>query len=320
MAFRIRCAPIVLGMLAVAIVTVPSRSDDGGNRLTAAVRRPDNVGMLQRAYAGLRQDISQAIDALEVAAALTTIANASAGGDDVLALPPPAAPDWNQRAAQADAVAPSGPPYQTPGNGSATLGAWTYAGGNRSANVAMTGSNLASDGSATVGMNAGAALTPGPFQFNAGLGGSDSGAWNGLAGSQLALGRTKLNASSSLGGTIGTPGSAQMGYAVSASDDVTDQISVNGGLNWSRPLTSDIGNWACQGALHLNHDLASDLKVIGELGVAANGADCWQVSPQAHATTGLLWTPGGGSAISTTLTDPFNGGYTLVTAASRPFN
>jgi len=311
---------MVLGLLAVMLATGASRSDDSGDRLTAAAHSPDSVGALQATYMAVHDDIARVVDALQVAGALTTIADSGAGGDDVLSLPPPDAPDWNQRAAEADGVASSERAYQTPGKGSATLATWTYTGGSRSANVAMTGSNLASDNSATVGMNAGATLSPGPLQFNAGLGGSDSGAWNGLAGSQLALGSAKFIASTSLGGTIGTPGSAQMGYAVSASNDVTDQVSVNGGLNWSRGLTSDIGSWACQGALHVKHDLAGDLKAVGELGIAAGGPDCFEAQPQAHAMTGLQWTPGGGSAISASFIDPFNGTYTLATAASRPFN
>ena len=330
----------VMDVALIRDVADTSRADVGEDRLVAAARRPDGGERLQQPDVVVRQDILRTMDALsisdaassaagglpsngtdpEVAAALTTIANAGAAGVDVLSAPPPAEPDWNKLAAEADRVATSETQYQTAGKGMSTLAAWAYAGANRSANVSMTGSNLVSDDFATLGANAAATFTPGPFQFNVGMGGSDSGAWNGLAGSQLALGALKFNASSNLGSTIGVPGAGQMGYAVSASDDLTDQVSVNGGLNWSRPLTSDLGNWAYQGALQLKHELTGDLKLVGELGVAASGPDYWEVSRQAHATTGMQWTPGGGSAISATFTDPFNGNYTLATAASRPFD
>ena len=254
----------------------------------------------------------------DVAAALAAIARAGESGVDVLAPPAPTTPDWNKLAAADDNVPGGTRSYQTPGSGQATLVSWNFATGDRSGHLAVTGANMLA--SASLGVNAGATLTPtGPVQLNVGLNGSENGAWNSLLSSQVALGKMKLTASGTYADKIGTQTDAgQLGYSVTAGSDLTDQLSVNGALNWSRADTSATDSRGYHGAVHLNRDLGSDLKLTGELGVSASGPQSWVLAPQGYATTGLQWAPGGSSVVSATLTDQ-SGTYRLAAAAGHTF-
>jgi hypothetical protein len=255
----------------------------------------------------------------ELAAALSAIADAGAAGVDVLAPPPPATPDWNQLAAAETHATLTRRHYQAPGGGTATLASWSFGDGEHSGHLAVTGANMASDNSASLGLNAGATVKPGPVQLDFGLNGNDSGAWSGRVSSQMSVGKVQLTAASNYGATLGTPtDSGQLGYSLSASSSLTDQLSVNGALSWTRADLSLTDSRGYHGAVHLSHDLGRDLRLSSEMGVSASGDDSWGLQPQAYAMTGLNWTPRGGAAVSASITDQA-GAFSLATAARAPF-
>jgi hypothetical protein len=206
------------------------------------------------------------------------------------------------------------------GDDPTTLASWNYADGNRSGHVSVVGSDFDSDNSASLSFNANASVATKPFQFSTALTGDDSGALNWLATSQYSFGKVKLTASGNYGSTLGAVGDTeQVGYGLSASTSLTDQLALNGGINWAHAEASPDDTRGFQGALHLTRQLDSNLKLTGELGVSGTGVDTWATPAEPYGSTGLEWTPGGGSAISASFTDNASGQYSLATALNRQF-
>lgn len=74
------------------------------------------------------------------------------------------------------------------------------------------------------------------------------------------------------------------------------------------------------GGLDLSHDLASELKLVGSASVSGSGTDSWLAMPAVSGSASLQWSPGGGSALSASISDQIGGSYHLSMAVVRPFN
>lgn len=252
----------------------------------------------------------------EIASALAAIAQSGADG---LAPPPHTAPDWNRLAAGTLGVS-RGTTYRTAGNAE-TLATWGSDEGKRSARLAVTGNNLLSPTSAVLGVKAAASYVPGPYTVGLDWTGSQSGAWNGIASSQISAGNLKLGASGSFASSVtNLVGSGQVGGSVSASSAVTESLSLNGALNWSRGLTGTTDARGYTGTAQLSQPLGSDLKLVGTATVSGGVATIWAAPPQVLGNAGLQWTPSDGPAVSATVSDQLGGSYRLAMGANRSFN
>ena len=253
----------------------------------------------------------------EIAAALAAIAQP---GVNALAPPMSPPPDWNALVAAANHFSPPVPPaYRRPGNAE-TLASWTGDVGEGSAHLAVIGNNLLSNAT-WLGVQAGASYAPAPFAFGMDVNGDQSGAWNAAASSQVAAGVLKFAASGRFASNIRSlVGSGQVGGSVSVSSAISESLSLDGALNWSRGLTSNSDVRGYQGTARVSRALGSDVKLIGTATVSGGASNTWVAPPQVYGSAGVQWTPGGGPALSASISDQFGGDYRLAMGASRPFN
>jgi hypothetical protein len=236
----------------------------------------------------------------------------------IAALSPPR-PDWHRPTTKRPH--PGGTPAarKTLGD-SETLMKLNASLGPGSGHLAITGTGLNSH-AAALGFNAGAAYKPGPVQFDLGLNGTQSGSWNALATGKLNAGKLTFTATRSESGSLETglaPG--QLAASVAANSDITAGLSLHGTLNWSRNDGSATDTRSYSGGIDLSHDLGTELKLIGNASVTGSGTDTWLAMPAVSGSAGLQWSPGGGPALSASISDQIGGSYHLSMAVARPFN
>jgi hypothetical protein len=236
----------------------------------------------------------------------------------VAALSPPR-PDWHRPTTKRPH--PGGTPAARKALGdNETLMKLATSLGSGSGHLALTGTGLTSH-AATLGFDAGAAYLPGPIRFDLGLTGSQSGNWNARAAGKLDAGRLTFTASRSESGSLETglaPG--QLAASVAGSSEIVAGLSLHGALNWSRHDGSATDTRSYSGGIDLSHDLGTELKLIGNASVAGSGTDTWLAMPAVSGSAGLQWSPGGGPALSASISDQIGGSYHLSMAVARPFN
>jgi hypothetical protein len=189
-----------------------------------------------------------------------------------------------------------------------------------SGHLAITGTGLNSH-AAALGFNAGAAYKPGPIQFDLGLTGTQSGSWNALATGKLDAGKLTFTASRSESGSLETglaPG--QLAASVATNSEILSGVTLHGALNWSRNDGSATDTRSYSGGIDLSRDLGTELKLIGNASVTGSGTDTWLAMPAVSGSAGLQWSPGGGPALSASISDQIGGSYHLSMALARPFN
>jgi hypothetical protein len=189
-----------------------------------------------------------------------------------------------------------------------------------SGDLTITGTGLNSH-AAALAFNAGAAYKPGPIQFHLGLNGTQSGGWNALATGKLNAGKLTFTASRSESGSLETglaPG--QLAASVAANSEIVAGLSLHGTLNWSRNDGSATDTRSYSGGIDLSQDLGTELKLIGNASVTGSSTDTWLAMPAVSGSAGLQWSPGGGPALSASISDQIGGSYHLSMALARPFN